>query len=584
MVTSERYAGGMSKRRCRSCGSPIPPERRADAIFCSARCKRREDRRRERAGRTTTDTTTSTTGTPQAPHTTAAQAAHDSDTALGALGKSESAVRVEVGQERIPQFTEFLGLWHFRDRENNDERPIRLDDPWPSQRQYADATTEAPRLSVMKGRAAGITVAASAFAAYRTLFHRQAQTICVSRREEEAENLLADIALGIELLPADLRPLDLRVLTGTIEWGDEHGDFRQLVALPASPNAGRSYHPSHALLDESAALTYGEQLYQSVEPGLVPSATFHCIWTPLDPSGFFESRWLKAWDGARSTTRSVYIGADQRPGRDEQWFLDKIEELGETFCAREYSRSPEEALSAARDAVLEAEWLRQVSRHWGGLQEGAAEGHTYWTGYDVAKRQDNAALVTLDIFLPPDAKYHEADVADIEIMRRMPYLDQVERAVDIQRRFGSKLVIERTGVGDTVAELLAEQLRPKDLVAVNTTEQTKQKAKHLLESVVQRGGLHYNPNASEELDMLHRELSALQWRAHGRVSGGHLDAAMALMFALSQANTDLVAERDRRKHKVRFGKPLVLGGDFQPRQWQEDVTAALWAQHLRGGQ
>lgn len=79
-------------------------------------------------------------------------------------------------------------------------------------------------------------------------------------------------------------------------------------------------------------------------------------------------------------------------------------------------------------------------------------GATYVIGMDVARKHDWTVMFVMDVSMRP----HQ--VVCVERMFGVPWVEQVRRAVALQKRYNfGKLVVDATGVGDPVCELLMRE-------------------------------------------------------------------------------------------------------------------------------
>lgn len=233
---------------------------------------------------------------------------------------------------------------------------------WPEQRR-ALAEIVSHRLSiVLKARQLGLTWLVLWYALWGMLFRAGYTVVALSRRDDDAMELVTRMEYMLRQLPSWLCTEGAKPIPGysgvtwcktahEVEIIRASGESSRLIAMPASQDAGRSYTASLLLLDEWAYQQWAEQIWLAAYPtinrptggqviGLSTAkrmTLFHDIWSRAEEFGFHR----------------VFLGWRADPRRDDAWYEATKQALatGQRYL-QEYPSTPEEAFSAGEGTAF----------------------------------------------------------------------------------------------------------------------------------------------------------------------------------------------------------------------------------------
>jgi hypothetical protein len=210
-----------------------------------------------------------------------------------------------------------------------------LPNPWPYQMERARAWEERSDEVILKARQIGVTELAAAYAAYR------------------AENGMAVLVLskGLRESRAFLRRArDVLLMRGALGETDNAdslitGAGGEIMALPATRDAGRSFTAGLVIVDEAAFHPWAAYNYAAYRPAMADGGQLLIVSTANGSSGWYHEMW-KAAPG--NGLKPVFLSWRERPSRGDAWLQKEraaYEGIQAEF-AQEYPESPEEAFIA----------------------------------------------------------------------------------------------------------------------------------------------------------------------------------------------------------------------------------------------
>lgn len=532
-------------RRCEHCGRPIRG-RREDSAYCSpahAQAAKRARRLAREAGSQHGSEAGSRPGQ---------EGVTDRDSVEGSL-RALSATQAHAGfadvSTDVPASTELLSRWRFRDPETHSVQ--MLAGLWPGQATFWKLAHEHDRLIGLKGRQVGLTTVVLAVVAEHFLTTPNAQVNVLSREEGSALDLLERVRFGMSGLGAALE----RETFSVLETGTDTDDMRRVEAFTSARDATRGRTASLVLLDEWAAMMDPARVLRAVEPTSPRIIILFTSAGPDDPTSDFY-RQSKA---EQTGFRSVFIGADQRPDRDAEWWAAKEATTDSLTLAREYPRTDEEALQAGGFHVFQTADLATVDQYTAGRSEPQG-GVGYVIGIDLASKRggDKSAYVVLEA-LSEDFAPARWNVAEYVEFTGTDYAVQGAAIRSLYERFnGATLAIEETGVGAGVIDNLDV---PEDRIErMQTTQVSKQRRLGRLEVAVRTRALVYEPADFPEL---HQAMLGAVWGEHTP------DAVIALSFAPAVAEEGravATAKRARRGRLMKDRRGGVIRWGGTPRE------------------
>lgn len=220
--------------------------------------------------------------------------------------------------------------------------------PYPYQLDLAARWQAHESQVILKSRQIGASVTLRAYALWRAMHHGW-NIGYYSRGQDEAVAWLDGVEAMCEALPTHLRATTkrsgdlLRIGRGSIR------------VFPGTQRAGVGYTFQLVIADEAAHHPYGRENYANYAPTLSAGGQFICLSTAdpaLGPSGWFYDMWSAANAGT-VPYEPVFLGWDERKGRDEAWYAARRAEFAgnEAALLANYPDEPEQAFQGREGLV-----------------------------------------------------------------------------------------------------------------------------------------------------------------------------------------------------------------------------------------
>jgi len=198
---------------------------------------------------------------------------------------------------------------------------------------------------IVKSRQIGISWTSAVYALYTALMNEYAKIYLMSRREEDAIELLDKCRKIHSNLPEWLRlPL---VGGGSTKMLEFESTGSKIIELPATESAGRSADASLIICDEWDYHPFAEQNFSATKPAIdMGSRKFIAVTTidAFEPDTFCKRTINRTLEG-KGSFKLKFLGWNVRPDRDEAWYAKISTEMSDYMRYKEYPRSLEEAMS-----------------------------------------------------------------------------------------------------------------------------------------------------------------------------------------------------------------------------------------------
>jgi hypothetical protein len=289
---------------------------------------------------------------------------------------------------------------------------------WPAQKQALQTIIDHRLMVILKARQLGLTWLVLGLALWLMLFYPAATILFLSRRDEEAVDLLKVRLRGLyDRLPGWLQ-VESFVTDNDHEWHLSNGS--RALAFPTT--GGDSYTATLVIVDEADLVPDLAALMRSVKPTIDGGGRMILV-SRIDKSRP-QSPFKRIYEAAkqkRTDWHTQFLSWSARPDRDQAWYdaqradiLHRTGALDELY--EQYPASDTEALlPRTLDKRIAPQWLQQCYRETPpipltagmgapaipGLVVYAApvEGKTYAIGADPAEgnpTSDESTLVVLD--------------------------------------------------------------------------------------------------------------------------------------------------------------------------------------------
>lgn len=188
---------------------------------------------------------------------------------------------------------------------------------------------------VNKSRQLGLSTVSAAYCLWQALFRRDQCIIVIATKLEVAKNFISKVKIMFDSLPAWLV---VPVLNAESVKYLKFSNNSQIIAIPTSADAGRSYAITFLVIDEAAHIENFPELWTGLLPTL--SATKGkavLISSPLGVGSLYHQIWQGAVEGTNGF-HPIELPWQVRPDRDEAWFQQEIKSANNDMrlIAQEY--------------------------------------------------------------------------------------------------------------------------------------------------------------------------------------------------------------------------------------------------------
>ena len=211
---------------------------------------------------------------------------------------------------------------------------------------------------VLKARQLGLSWLALAYAVHGLVFQPGYSVVALSKREDEAKELVRRVKLILEYLPPFIiRKKDKHLppnYTGptwdatTTYIAIYHPESKvpaMFTSFTSSPDSARSFTASLVILDEWAFQMYAQEIWAAAYPVINRPTGGKVIGISTAKIGsFFEDVWNNAMKG-KNSFHPVFLPWYSDPRRTQEWYEESKAALPSSYL-QEYPATPEEAFSS----------------------------------------------------------------------------------------------------------------------------------------------------------------------------------------------------------------------------------------------
>ncbi len=276
----------------------------------------------------------------------------DEVTVLKAAAKAEAIIR-HAREDRAFFIQKFVRI---EDKDAPD--PMVLFNLWPKQKEALEAFEKHKLTIVLKARQLGLSWLALAFAVHGLVFQPGYSVVALSKREDEAKELVRRVKLILEYLPPFIirkkdknLPENYRGPTwdATTTYVSVYHPESKVPAIftsfTSSPDSARSFTASLVILDEWAFQMYAQEIWAAAYPVINRPTGGKVIGISTAKIGsFFEEVWRGAMKGTNKF-HPVFLPWYSDPRRTQQWYEDSKAALPSSHL-QEYPATPDEAFSS----------------------------------------------------------------------------------------------------------------------------------------------------------------------------------------------------------------------------------------------
>lgn len=231
---------------------------------------------------------------------------------------------------------------------------------WDGQRKALQAFIDNRLNIVLKARQLGLTWLALAYAVWCLVFNPGYQVVALSRKEEDAKELVRRVVFVLRHLPGWLIQEDtkdnkalncLKWTATTMSVSILHKETSIFNSFSAAPDSGRSFTANLVILDEWAFQQWAREIWAAAYPTINrPTGGKVIGLSTAKRQTLFEEIWRKARKKI-NTFNTVFLSWRTDPRRTDEWYDQTKKDLPNSYKA-EYPNTPEEAFEAAEGVAF----------------------------------------------------------------------------------------------------------------------------------------------------------------------------------------------------------------------------------------
>lgn len=313
---------------------------------------------------------------------------------------------------------------------------------------------------VLKSRQLGLSTVCAAYATWLAIFHKDKNILIIATKLPVAMNMIRKVKTIIDSIPPWLLLPKVEPTKQAISFSNGS----QIVAIPTSPDAGRSEALSLLIVDEAAVIRDFEDIWTGLAPTISTGGNAILLSTPMGVGGQFYRLWQEA-EAGQNDFNPIRLPWDVHPEHDQAWFDKETKSLTKRKISQEYLcdflSSGDTFLQPGDLDELRAQIQEPVTREghdrniW--VWSPPVAGHTYVLSADISRgdARDYSA-------------FHVIDTVDCEVCAE--YMGKVppEKLADMMAEWGNKyngalLVPENNTYGYFVNTKLRDALGYKKL-------------------------------------------------------------------------------------------------------------------------
>ena len=378
-------------------------------------------------------------------------------------------------------FRVFLDYCYFRPEGGGGTKTLLGPSLWAAQEEFVRQTTLHDFIFFLKARKLGETTIEEAFDAWVARFRDvNARVHMFSRRDDAATESLGRVKFMLTSLPWWLRlPVETdndHEFVMVARTGEKDSDLRTIKAYPTSDRTADEASCTHAHVDELAKMAHPDQVWQTIEPQIVPGGSCHILTTGLG-AGNWASEYYDMCRKGEGRHVPVFIDSLQRPDRNQAWLDAKRKEFGnETRSKQEYPMIEDDALYGGGDLVFTHEEIQRAGVDSYSLGP-PVRGRKYVKGVDVGRHQDACVILVLDITgRDPRTGTPHPDVKHVVYYKRLreATYPQIQHEIEwVDKAYRGPLGIEKNSAGEAVIENLNIPEERANAAKFNTSHTSK---------------------------------------------------------------------------------------------------------------
>ena len=311
---------------------------------------------------------------------------------------------------------------------------------------------------LFKSRQIGASWSLAAYAAWICCFSESVKVLELSKKEDDAAELLEKTRFIISQHPEWLKLKLNPDQQGTIGLP---ATYSKIQALPSTKDAGRSTDATLVICDEWEYHPYAEENFAAVKPTIDAGGKLVAVSTvdKLNQDSFPKRIWRGSKAGDNNF-KTIFYGWTAVPTRDDAWYKRATQGLPDWQREAEYPATEDEALSLPSttcffdmDALKEMieECRKPIDERYGGkvkIYQRPVADRKYCFAIDTSEGQDDPSCGVIADW------QSEMDVASFH--GKMSYDEQAKIAFELYQEYNEPfMAVERNAGGMTLIEKLS---------------------------------------------------------------------------------------------------------------------------------
>jgi hypothetical protein len=222
------------------------------------------------------------------------------------------------------------------------------------------ADRELRRIIALKSRQVGFTSTCAVASLWWVLFHNDQYVLFISRREDDARDILAKADYAYRWLPEWMRDRAPERTDKTSQRMTFANDSL-IRSEQSQSDPARGQTATLIICDEFASLEKPEEAWASIEPVADIGGRVMILSTAKGSGNLFHSMYTAAQTG-RSSFKPLFIPWSAVPSRDQAWFDQKCDEMLPWIRAQEYPNDPDEAFVMSGAMVFDFAAIKEQER------------------------------------------------------------------------------------------------------------------------------------------------------------------------------------------------------------------------------
>jgi hypothetical protein len=241
-------------------------------------------------------------------------------------------------------------------------RTLMRTDDRPHQVQLLELLADRTERNIiaLKSRQVGFTTSCAVASLWWAFFHPDQYVLFISRREDDARDILHKADYAYRWLPDWMRERGPERIDKTTQRMSFANDSL-IRSEQSQSDPARGQTATLIICDEFASLEKPEEAWASIEPVADIGGRIMILSTAKGAGNLFHVMWQQAATG-RSRFKPLFIPWSAVPSRDQDWFDRQVDELLPWIRAQEYPSDPDEAFVMSGAMVFDYEAIKAMER------------------------------------------------------------------------------------------------------------------------------------------------------------------------------------------------------------------------------